>query len=106
MEAPAASRRRRRFTCDTWLFSSKPSRAYASLYVAPKVLRANVFPVVVLPSAANPPARTSVFSTTRPALLVHAERFPDSNPSANTGVAPAGVVTDEAVLAAETLLEA
>ena len=65
-----------------------------------------MFPLVVLPSAANPPVRTSVLSTTRPALLVQAEKLPDSNPSANTGVAPAGVVTGAATLGAETLFAA
>ena len=68
------------------------------------VFFANVFPVVVLPSAANPPERTSVPSTTRPPLLVHAAKFPDSNPSANNGGAAAGVVTDAAgALSAERL---
>jgi hypothetical protein len=66
------------------------------MYVAGSVLLATTFPTVVLPSAANPPERTVVACTIRPELVVQAERFPDSNPSANSGTAAAGVVADAA----------
>ena len=69
-----------------------------------QLLKKVLFPVVVLPSAANPPERTVEPCTTRPALLVHAARFPDSNPSENNGAAAAGVVTEATgVLSAERL---
>ena len=105
MELPAASRNRSRFTCDTWLLISTATRAYPSAKVPLKVLRAKVFPFVVLPSTANAPVRTSVFSTTRPALLVQADSVPDSNPSANSGAAAAGVVTTAGALGAERLFD-
>jgi len=105
IEFPAASRNRSTFTCETWDFSSKPTRANASAYVAASVFLANVLPFVVFASAANVPERTSVFSTVRPALDVHADVDPDSNPSANTGTGADGVVTGTAVVNAETFPE-
>ena len=51
------------------------------------------------------PVRASVLWTTKPELLVHADRSPDSKPSPNTGVAAAGVVTGALALGADELFE-
>ena len=49
--------------------------------------------MVVDPSAAKAPERTSLDSTARPALTVHWVRSPDSNPSLNSGGSADGVAT-------------
>ena len=92
MEAPDPSRNRSRLTWLAWLFTSKPARAYPLVYVVGRVALANVAPVVVFPSAAKEPDRTSVDSTTRPPLVVHPDRSPVSKPSPKTGTGGAVVV--------------
>ena len=63
---------------------------------------AKVPPVVVFPSAAYPPPCRVVDSTTRPPVVDHDERSPDSKPSAKTAFAGAGVVAVAVLDFAET----
>src|SRR5512138_3812098 len=62
-------------------------RMYPSLYVPGNVFRANVLPVTLRPSAANPPLCTLPVSISSPLLDVHAEKSPVSKPSVKTGAA-------------------
>ena len=68
-----------------------------------RVSLAYVAPVVVFPSAAYVPERTSADSTTSPPLVVHPDRSPVSNPSPKTGSDAAGVVAVTGSDRADTL---